>query len=172
MPAESEHRQSESVPPVGAGLQAYADGSYDPDSDVGGWGYAVYRDGVEIVWDKGRLAGTSNNAMELLSLLEAARWINANSAGERSTLWTDSAYAVNGCQRWRHIWKNWNWRKRGANARARSRSVPDAELWKAIDAELTKNPLIVVRWCKGHAGLSGNERADRLAEEARLCAGR
>lgn len=148
-------------------LQVYADGCYEPHGDTGGWGFIAYRDGVEIASGHGGIARSSNNAMELAALLEAARWLNANAPDEPSTVWTDSAYAVNGCLHWRHIWKNSNWRKKGAGSRARSRPVPDAELWKAVDAELSANGRITVAWCKGHAGLVGNERADRLAEEGR-----
>jgi len=149
------------------GLEVYADGCYEPHSDTGGWAFIAYRDGVEIATGHGGIARSSNNAMELAALLEAARWLNANALSEPSTLWTDSAYAVNGCLQWRHIWKSRNWRKKGADPKARSRPVPDAELWKAIDAELSGNTLISVAWCKGHAGLVGNERADMLAEEGR-----
>lgn len=154
------------------GLAVYADGCYEPHSDTGGWAFIVYRDGVEIASGHGGIARSSNNAMELAALLEAARWLNAHASDEPATLWTDSAYAVNGCLQWRHIWKNRNWRKKAADPKARSRPVPDADLWKAIDAELSMNALISVAWCKGHAGLAGNERADRLAEEGRLSARR
>lgn len=150
-----------------AGLQVYSDGCYEPNSDTGGWAFVVYRDGVEIAFGHGGMAKTSNNSMELAGLLQAALWLNANAAGEPSMLWTDSAYAVNGCHRWRHVWKSRNWRKKGADPKARSRPVPDAELWKAIDAELSLNSLIGIAWCKGHAGLTGNEQADRLAEAGR-----
>lgn len=149
------------------GLEVYSDGCYEPRSDTGGWAFIAYRDGVEIASGHGGTARSSNNAMELAALLEAARWLNSNTGGEAAILWTDSAYAVNGCLHWRHIWKNRNWRKKGADPKARTRPVPDAELWKAIDAELSANELIIVTWCKGHAGLAGNEGADRLAEEGR-----
>ena len=176
MPHDSEHDERpdnaaahsfETHLPDARGLEVYADGCYEPHSDTGGWAFIAYRDGVQIACGRGGTARSSNNAMELAALLEAARWLNANAFGEKSTLWTDSAYAVNGCLQWRHIWKNRNWRKKGADPKARSRPVPDAELWKAMDAELSKNALITVAWCKGHAGLAGNERADLLAEEGR-----
>jgi ribonuclease HI len=149
-------------------LQVYCDGCYEPLSDTGGWAFVVYRAGVEIASGHGGVEQTSNNAMELAALLQAALWLNANSSVGPSILWTDSAYAVNGCHRWRHIWRNRNWRKKGTDPRARSRPVPDAELWKAIDAELSKQSRITIAWCKGHAGLPGNERADRLAEAGRI----
>ena len=152
---------------VAHGLQVYSDGCYEPRSDTGGWAFIAYRNGQEIASGHGGIAGSSNNAMELVALLEAAHWLNANALGEPAILWTDSAYAVNGSLHWRQIWKNRNWRKKGADPKARSRPVRDAELWKAIDAELSRNTLIAVAWCKGHSGLAGNERADLLAEEGR-----
>lgn len=158
--------------PVAGGIEVYADGCYEPNSDTGGWAFIAYRDGEEVASGHGGVARSSNNAMELAALLEAARWLNANASSEPSTLWTDSAYAVNGCLQWRHIWKNRNWRKKGADPKGRSRPVPEVELWKAIDAELSRNTLISVAWCKGHAGLAGNERADLLAEEGRKSARR
>lgn len=150
-----------------AGLRVFCDGCHEPRSDTGGWAFIAYRDGAEIASGRGGVIGTSSNAMELRALLEAALWLNAHASGEPSILWTDSAYAVNGCLQWRHIWKNRNWRKRGAEPKARSRPVPHVELWTAIDAELSGNASIAVTWCKGHSGLLGNERADRLAEEGR-----
>ena len=148
-------------------LQVYSDGCYEPESSTGGWAFVAYRDGLEIASEFGHIDRSSNNAMELIALLQAAMWINANAADEPSILWSDSAYAVNGCNQWRHVWKNRGWRKKGPDPKARSRAVADQALWIAIDNALSKNQQINVAWCKGHAGNSGNERADSLAEHGR-----
>jgi ribonuclease HI len=155
------------VSDASSGLHVYADGCYEPESGTGGWAFVAYRDGVEIVSGSGKIERSSNNAMELSALLAAATWVNDNAAGEAATIWSDSICAVNGCNQWRHIWKNSGWRKRAPGSKARSRTIPNAELWKAIDDVLSKNALLTVAWCKGHSGIPGNERADGLAERGR-----
>ncbi|WP_160011437.1 ribonuclease H [Rhizobium sp. 18055] len=163
-PADSAVGQSLLAP----GLQVFTDGSYEPGSRRGGWAFVVYRDGVEIASDYGGVSDFPNNSMELIALIEAARWIGSHASGHDAVIWTDSQYAVNGCNCWRHIWKNNGWKKITANARLRSRTIANAELWMAIDRALSPNPLVTIAWCKGHVGIRGNERADALAEEGRI----
>jgi ribonuclease HI len=148
-------------------LHIYADGCCEPESQTGGWAFVVHRDGLEVASDFGKAERSSNNAMELSALLAAATWVNDNAAGEAVTLWSDSVYAVNGCNQWRHIWKNSGWRKRAPGSNARSRTIANPELWKAVDEALSRNALLTVAWCKGHSGIPGNEKADGLAELGR-----
>jgi ribonuclease HI len=150
------------------GLQLFADGCYEPCSRQGGWAFVAYRDGVEIASDFGGVNGSGNNAMEVMGLLRAAMWINGHAAGEPAVIWSDSVHAVTGCNSWRHIWKNNRWKKKSPNAKLRSRTIANAELWQAIDLELSRNPFMTVAWCKGHAGIEGNERSDELAERGRV----
>ncbi|MDB5535046.1 MAG: ribonuclease [Hyphomicrobiales bacterium] len=152
---------------AGHGLHVYADGCYEPESETGGWAFVAYRDGLEIASCFGNIERSSNNAMELIALLEAARWVGANAAGEAAIIWSDSVYAVNGCNQWRHIWKNADWRKKAPGSNARSRTVANPELWKALDAVLSRNALLTIGWCKGHSGIHGNDKADKLAELGR-----
>ncbi|WP_112941044.1 MULTISPECIES: ribonuclease H family protein [unclassified Rhizobium] len=149
-------------------LEIFTDGCCEPGSGYGGWGFAVYRDGVEIASGCGGADKTANNAMEATAVLEAARWVNAHAAEAVVTIWSDSVYAVKGCNEWRPIWRNNGFKKIAANSRLRSRGIADADVWRAIDAALSRSTTITVSWCKGHAGTEGNERADRLADEGRL----
>jgi len=148
-------------------LEMFSDGCYEPEDRTGGWAFVAFRDGVEIASDFGHVDRSSNNTMELIALLEALRWVNANTPGAPCVLWSDSVYAVNGCNHWRPIWKSRGWRKRGADPKARSRSIPDRELWIAVDEALSSNQSIKVAWCKGHSGIPGNEKSDALAERGR-----
>lgn len=165
---EADHASSSGF---GSGLQLYCDGCYEPRSKTGGWAFVAYRDGREIASEFGHVARSSNNAMELTALLRAALWINAHAVGEPSVLWSDSVYAVNGCNQWRPIWKSRGWRKKGPDPSARSRPIADRELWIETDAALSANTHLRVVWCKGHAGIAGNERADLLAEHGRRAYG-
>ena len=153
---------------VRACIDVFADGSYDPVSRNGGWAFVIYRAEVEIASFFGGMRNSANNAMELMAVLEALRWIGGNSFGEPITIRSDSAYVVEGCNHWRPIWRNNGWKKKLANARLRNRPVSNAALWQALDVELSRHPDITVTWCKGHSGIAGNEQADRLAEQGRL----
>ncbi|MDR9803568.1 ribonuclease H family protein [Rhizobium hidalgonense] len=150
------------------GLHVFADGCYEPGSGHGGWSFVAYRDAVEIAADYGGVEDSSNNAMELTAVLKAAMWINSQTTGERAVIWSDSIYAVKGCNSRRHIWKNNDWKKSSPNGNGRRRTIDNAELWKAVDLQLSRNALVSIAWCKGHSGIIGNERADVLADNGRL----
>jgi ribonuclease HI len=87
------------------------DGCYEPGSGHGGWAFVVYRDTAEIASGFGGAEDSANNSMELTAVLRAAIWINSEASGEPVTIWSDSVYAVKGCNSWRHIWKNNGWKK-------------------------------------------------------------
>jgi ribonuclease HI len=106
--------------------------------------------------------------MELTALLKAATWLNSLAPGEAAVVWSDSAYAVDGANRWRHIWKTNGWKRIDPDPKARKRRIADQQLWQDIDLELSRNPFLTVIWCKGHSGIEGNEAADRLADIGRL----
>lgn len=157
-------RIGRAVPP---GLVIYCDGACEPNPGVGGWGFVVYRDGVEIHADCGGSNPTTNNIMELTGALMALRWLDENTAGanllhpQPARLFCDSMYVVNGCNEWRHGWKSRGWRRKGKNP-----EIANLDLWRDLDEALTLVP-ITLEWCKGHAGIIGNERADELSLEGR-----
>ena len=152
---------------AGNDIHIYTDGCYEPVSGTGGWAFVAYRGDREVASHSGREERTSNNAMELRALLEAATWVVAQASGEAASLWSDSVYVVTGCNQWRHVWRNSGWRKKSPGSKARSRLVANAELWQDIDAVLSRHERVTVAWCKGHAGIPGNEKADKLAEFGR-----
>ena len=145
------------------GLVLYCDGCCEPNPGAGGWGFAVYRDGVEIHSACGGDPATTNNIMELMGVLMALRWAAENAVGEEVRLFCDSQYVVNGCNDWRHGWKRNGWNKRSAASPKRAEGeIKNLALWQALDAVLTARPL-TIEWCRGHAGIIGNERADELS---------
>lgn len=151
------------VPP---GLVIYADGACHPNPGIGGWGFAVYRDGVEIHSDCGGELEATNQTMELTAALMALRWFAERGVIEPVRLLSDSQYTVKGCNEWMLGWKAKGWRRGGPNAKPENAAVANLELWQALDHALSLVP-ITLEWVKGHAGMLGNERADELAEMGR-----
>ncbi len=151
------------------GLVIYCDGTCEPNPGEGGWGFVVYRDGIEIHSEFGGADPSTNNIMEMTGALMALRWVADFSPklGESVRLLCDSQYVVKGCNEWRHSWKRKGWRRGGPNAKLKNSVIANLDLWKELDEVLSSVP-ITLEWVKGHAGTLGNERADELAEMGRL----
>lgn len=149
-----------------SGMVIYTDGACEPNPGKGGWGFVVYEAGVEIFSECGGEPETTNNAMEMTGVIKALGWMQ--SQGVKATLISDSQYVVKGCNEWRHSWKARGWR-RVADGTKRLEPIKNGELWREIDALLTATKA-TIEWCKGHAGIAGNERADQLSNQGRKAA--
>ncbi|RWG23323.1 MAG: ribonuclease HI [Mesorhizobium sp.] len=147
------------VPP---GLVIYADGCCEPNPGAGGWGFVVYLDEQEVACASGGAQQTTNQRMELTAVIEALAWVNDNFPEVAPRLFSDSAYAINGCNDWRHGWKRKGWSRGGPNAKPENSKIANLDLWQCLDGALMLRP-ITLEWCKGHAGIIGNERADELS---------
>jgi len=126
----------------------------------------VYRNGVELESHSGSFDHATNNVAELTGILKALQWIAPNAPGEDVILFSDSMYCVQGATEWLGRWKAKGWARGGHKAKEKNRTLANVELWKAIDLAMIAAPNAAIRWCKGHAGIRGNEAADRLATQA------
>ncbi|MBP1849806.1 RNase H family protein [Rhizobium halophytocola] len=153
-------------------LQIFTDGSFDAASASGSWAFVVMEGERQVFSDSGVDKGASNNAFEVLAAAKAMGWIGGAAKDRPVTLWTDSRHVLEGCHHWRAIWRNNGWKRITANPRLRRRAIPDAALWQQLDSLLESNRHVVVKLCKGHAGLAGNEQADALARDAYRAAAR
>lgn len=138
-----------------SGLEVYTDGACRGNPGPGGWGVLIMEAGRERVL-KGAEADTTNNRMELTAAIVALRELPA---GSRPTLYTDSEYVMKGIQEWLPAWKARGWKT------AAKKPVKNQDLWQALD-EANARHRVDWRWVRGHTGNPGNERVDRLANEA------
>ena len=137
------------------------DGACKGNPGPGGWG-VVIRSGAHEKELSGGETPTTNNRMELMA---AIRGLEALKQPCRVTLMTDSRYVMDGLTKWLPGWLRNGWR---TSARE---PVKNADLWQELIAA-AKPHRIDWQWVKGHAGHPENERADRLASDAAVTAGR
>lgn len=137
------------------------DGACKGNPGPGGWG-AFIQMGEREKELSGSEAHTTNNRMELQAAISA---LNALTKPCRVTLSTDSRYVMDGLTKWIKGWQRNGWMT------ADKKPVKNADLWQALLDAAAPHRIEWV-WVKGHAGHPENERADRLASDAALAAGR
>jgi ribonuclease HI len=135
-------------------VELYSDGACSGNPGPGGWAFILRdpRSGKEKEGSGGD-PQTTNNRMELLSVIEGLRQLRAPS---RVRLVSDSKYVVDGLASWLDGWKRRGWKK------ADKSPVLNRELWEELD-RLRALHEVRPEWIKGHAGHTFNERCDRLA---------
>jgi len=104
----------------------------------------------------GAEALTTNNRMELTAVIRA---LEALKRPVQVRLYTDSQYVRRGITEWLRAWKARGWRT------ADRKPVKNQDLWLLLE-EASAPHQIEWHWVPGHAGVPGNERVDRLANEA------
>ncbi len=146
--------------PVPAGgvsgrVEIYTDGACRGNPGPGGWG-ALLIFGEREKTLSGAEPLTTNNRMELMAVIAA---LEALKRPVSARLYTDSQYVRRGITEWLANWKAKGWRT------ADRKPVKNQDLWQRLDA-LASGHRIEWHWVPGHAGVPGNERVDRLANEA------
>ena len=142
-------------------IAIYSDGACKGNPGPGGWG-------ALLVWGPHRkeiFGGepeTTNNRMEMTAVIRALELVKKPSDIE---VHTDSQYVQKGISEWLPGWKKRAWRTAGGQP------VKNQDLWLALD-RLAQTHHIEWKWVKGHAGHPENERADWLANQGVLEAGR
>jgi ribonuclease HI len=137
-------------------LVIYADGACRGNPGPGGWGALLLYDGREK-----ELSGaeplTTNNRMELTAVIRALEALKKR--GTSARIYTDSQYVIKGIEEWLGSWKARGWRT------ADKKPVKNQDLWERLD-ELSCQHHLEWHWVRGHSGIEGNERVDRLANRA------
>ena len=98
---------------------------------------------------------TTNNEMELMAILHTLKYIKEKEISfPKPIIYTDSAYCYNIINNWMYSWERNGW------MRPRNQEIKNLDIIKQIYelasfAQIEKVP--------GHAGILGNEIADKLA---------
>jgi ribonuclease HI len=142
-------------------VEIITDGACKGNPGPGGWG-AILRMGKHEKELSGSDPDTTNNRMEMTGAISA---LNALIEPCDVVLHTDSRYVIDGITKWVHGWKKKGW------INSSRQPVRNSDLWHdLIEAALSHNVEWV--WVRGHDGHPENERADKLASDAALSAGR
>ncbi|MBA4047354.1 MAG: ribonuclease HI [Sphingomonas sp.] len=142
-------------------VEIFTDGACKGNPGPGGWGVVLRMGTVEKELSGGEPM-TTNNRMEMMAVVQALGALKRPCA---VTICTDSRYVLDGLTKWVHGWQKNGWRT------ADKKAVKNADLWQALLAAAKPHD-IAWQWVKGHAGHPGNERADTLASDAAIAAGR
>jgi ribonuclease HI len=162
-PAAPQSRKEEKQAPVTGEVTIYCDGGCSPNPGESGSGIALYRAGrVSELWFGLYERMGTNNTAELNALYESLLLAQKESAeGNKVDIKCDSMYAINCIKTWAPGWERKGWTKKGG-------AIKNLEIIKLSYAlyNQIKNK-ISLSHIKAHAGLEGNELADRMTVHAR-----
>ena len=139
-------------------ISIYCDGACSGNPGKAGSGLALYKNNEKpILYFGNYVAKGTNNIAELNALYKALQLANEIKTSEKVMILSDSKYSIDCISTWAYGWKKNNWTKK-------SGEIKNLELIKNAHNlyEQIKNK-IIIKHVKGHAGIEGNELADRMA---------
>ena len=145
----------------------YVDGSPGPVDEKAhsAWGMSVFKDRRFLFARSGLIERRcTNNAAEIEALIQGLVYAAGLPKGSGATVWSDSRYVVNGVSS--------VFRIAAAGFKRNGKTVPNVKLWRIVFSLMAEGELagrVAVRWLRGHAGIPGNEIADKLAGETSSC---
>lgn len=130
----------------------FTDGASRGNPGPGGFGAIIIGSG-KVLEIGGRESQTTNNRMELMAVIRSLEQVDPKLP---TTIYTDSKYVFLGVTKWLSAWQNNNWKTKA------KQPVLNSDLWQSL-LPILENRKIEWKRISGHAGLSGNERADEIA---------
>ncbi len=146
-----------SVSTDGIRLSIYCDGACSGNPGRSGSGLAIYEDEKLpiLMYGAADVMGTNNTA-ELKALLKALE-LAVDSLYEKVAILSDSKYSIECVVKWAYGWKANGWTKKGGD-------IKNLDLIKTAHALYDDiKDKVVISHVRGHAGVEGNELADRMA---------
>ncbi|MGE4382474.1 MAG: ribonuclease HI [Arcobacter sp.] len=139
-------------------IKIYCDGACSGNPGNAGSGLAIYsnKKNPVLLYGAYEEEGT-NNIAELNALHQALTIASQTSSENIISIYSDSKYAIDCITTWAYSWKKNGWTKKGGE-------IKNLELVQEAHYlyEKLKNKIEIIH-VKGHAGIEGNELADRMA---------
>lgn len=157
---------------------AFTDGACKGNPGKGGWGWAEFMKGSNIIISNyGGCINTTNNRMEIQAVIEYLSYLPL---GSDAIIHSDSQYVLKSLIRnengeklffksdvrytgWIAGWKRNQWKTKDSS------NIKNIDLWKQLDTLLRKHlsngSSLEFRYVKGHSDSNGNNLADLLANE-------
>jgi len=139
-------------------LKVYTDGSCWPNTGEGNgtYGFLVVDNNENVIHSHidGR-EKTTNNRMELLGIISAFKYLNANHGSVSNiTIFSDSQYCVKGFNTWYFGW---------IKSETKLSKIKNLDMWHYLHG--LRSPNIELKWVKGHASNKFNNLIDELISE-------
>ncbi len=132
----------------------YTDGACYNNPGPGGYA-AIIMDEDKEIKITGFDPATTNNRMELKSVIEALKVVKKN---KKIIIYSDSSYIVKGINDWMTNWKKRGWKT------SSNKLVKNMDLWKELDREINKKE-VEFKKVLAHSGDEYNEKVDTLAKQ-------
>jgi len=138
-------------------LRIYCDGACSGNPGKSGSGLAIYEDEKMpvLMYGAADVMGTNNTA-ELKALLRALE-LAVDAQHEKVAILSDSKYSIECVVNWAYGWKAKGWTKQGGEIKNLELIQTAHALYDGIKDK------VVISHVRGHAGVEGNELADRMA---------
>ena len=141
----------------GIRLRIYCDGACQGNPGRSGSGLAIYEDDKKpvLIYGAADVMGTNNTA-ELKALLRALE-LAVETQHDKVAILSDSKYSIECVVNWAYGWKAKGWTKQGGE-------IKNLDLIKTAHALYDRiKDKVIISHVRGHAGVEGNELADRMA---------
>ncbi len=143
-------------------LIIYTDGASRGNPGPGGWA-AVILAGDDVMEIAGGVKKATNNQMELQAVLEVLKDEGCAEWKGSISVYSDSAYVVNGLNSWVYGWAKNGW------ITSTKTKVENKDLWEKLLKLLNSyGDRLAIKKVSGHSGELYNERCDELAVAAAL----
>lgn len=146
-------------------LTIYTDGGFSYNHDVGSWAFIAQDTNATLTVERYAVVEhhkQTSQVAEIMAIYKALLFVWEELCQKKVqlmgkiqlTIVSDSQYCCNTLKSWIHNWANQNWQVDKQNL----------DLWKEIYKLRMMLKSIDMKWVKGHAGHTMNERVDRLTQ--------